>query len=86
VKFWYDVWCGDNPLSVCFPKLFKINSAKDAYVADLMKFPDGVLYWDMEFLHAIQDWELESLSNFMDVIYRILLRGTSEDKKHRIIG
>ena len=36
----------------------------------------------MEFLRAIQDWELESLPNFMDVIYRISLRGTSEDKKH----
>ena len=26
VKFWHDVWCGDNPLSMCFPNLFKINN------------------------------------------------------------
>ena len=52
MKFWHDVWCGDNLLSVCFPELFKISSAKEAYVADLMKFPNGV---HMEFLRAIQD-------------------------------
>ena len=26
VKFWHDVWCGDNPLSMCFPNLFKISN------------------------------------------------------------
>ena len=36
VKFWHDVWCGDNPLSTYFPDLFKINNDKEAYVADLM--------------------------------------------------
>lgn len=34
-----------------------------------------------EFLHAIQDWEGESLSNFMDVIYGVSLRAIGEDKK-----
>lgn len=49
-------------------------------MVDLMKFPNGVLYWDMEFLCAVQDWELESLSTFMDVIYSVSLMGTGEDK------
>ncbi|KAL4596807.1 hypothetical protein ACB092_12G190100 [Castanea dentata] len=80
VKFWHGVWCGDSPLKLSFPKLFNISRDKEAYVVDLMKFPNGVLYWDMEFLRAIQDWELESLSTFMDVIYSVSLTGTSEDK------
>ena len=36
VRFWHDDWCGDNPLSVCFPKLFGTSSGKEVYVADLM--------------------------------------------------
>ena len=44
VKFWHDVWCGDNPLSMCFPDLFKISNDREAYVADLMQFPNGVLF------------------------------------------
>ena len=50
MKFWYDVWCGDNPLSMCFPDLFKISNDREAYVADLMQFPNGVLFWDLDFL------------------------------------
>ena len=26
VKFWHDFWCGDNPLSTCFPDLFRISN------------------------------------------------------------
>ena len=44
-----------------------------------MKFLNGVLYWDTEFLHAVQDWELESLSTFIDVIYVVSLRGIDEN-------
>ena len=66
-------------LSVCFLELFKISSVKEAYVA-LMQFLNGVLYWDLEFLRAIQDWELESLYIFWDAIYGVLLSGIGEDK------
>jgi len=79
VKLRHDVWCGDNPLSLCFLELFKISNVKEAYVA-LMQFLNGVLYWDLEFLRAIQDWELESLYIFWDVIYGVLLRVIGEDK------
>ena len=70
----------DNPLSTCFPDLFRINNDKEAYVANLMQFPNGVLFWDLEFLRAIQDWESESLSIFWDIVYGVSLRGIGEDK------
>ena len=57
MKFWHDVWCGDNPLSMCFLDLFRIGNDKEAYVADLMQFPKGVLLWDLEFLLEIHDRE-----------------------------
>ena len=78
MKFWHDVWCGDGPLSFCFLELFRISNDKVPYVVDLMKFPNGVLYWDMKFLLAVHDWELESLFNFMDIIYGVSLRGIGE--------
>lgn len=39
-----------------------------------MKFSNGILFWDLSFIRAIQDWELKSPSNFMDSIYGIPLR------------
>ena len=80
VKFWHDVWCGDNPLSMCFPDLFKISNDREAYVADLMQFPNGVLFKDLEFLRDIHDRELDSLFVFWNVIYGVSLRGIGEDK------
>lgn len=53
MKFWYVVWCGDSPLNLSFPQLFNISSDKEACVANLMKFPNGVPYWDREFLRLV---------------------------------
>ena len=79
-KFWQDIRCGDNPLSMCFPDLFRISNDKEADLADLMQFPNGVLLWDLEFLQEIHDRESKLLSVFWDVIYGVSLRGIGEDK------
>ena len=80
VKFWHDVWCGDNPLSTCFLDLFRISNDKEAYVVDLIQFSNGVFFWDLEFLREIHDRESYSLSVFWNVIYKVSLRGIGEDK------
>ena len=80
VKFWHDGQCGDNPLSTCFLDLFRISNDKEAYVADLMQFPNGVLFWDLEFLREIHDRESDSLFALWNVIYGVSLRGIGEDK------
>lgn len=38
-------------------------------MADLMKFSNGFSHWDLHFIRSVQDWELDSLSNFMGMIY-----------------
>lgn len=38
VRFWYVVWCGDQPSKVVLPVLFSISSCKVALVAELMQF------------------------------------------------
>lgn len=80
VKFWQDVWHRDTPLRSFYPKLFTISQSKEVNVADLMKFPNGVRFWDLNFVRAIQNWELKSLSTFMDSIYGVSLRGVGKDK------
>lgn len=47
---------------------FMICCEKKASVADLMQYANGVLHWNVNFIRAVQDWELESLSHFMDMI------------------
>ena len=83
VRFWQDIWCGDTLLILSYPELFVVSRSKETCVADLRRFSNGVLFWDLNFVRAIQDWELESLSNFLDSIYGVSLRGVGTI---RIIG
>uniref|UniRef100_A0A7N2KVQ8 Reverse transcriptase zinc-binding domain-containing protein n=1 Tax=Quercus lobata TaxID=97700 RepID=A0A7N2KVQ8_QUELO len=42
---------------------------KEASVAELMKSPNGVLFWDVSFFRGMHVRELEALSSFMETIY-----------------
>ena len=41
VKFWHNYWCGETPLVVSYPKLFRFCRDKEASVAKLI-FTNGV--------------------------------------------
>uniref|UniRef100_A0A2N9IY25 FF domain-containing protein n=1 Tax=Fagus sylvatica TaxID=28930 RepID=A0A2N9IY25_FAGSY len=52
----------------------------DASVADLMSLVNGMIHWDVLFTRSVQDWELESISSFMDILYSTPVQGAREDK------
>ena len=52
-------------------------------MAELMKFTNGVLFWDVSFFRGFHVRELEAMSSFMDTIYGSLERGLGEDKMNR---
>ena len=80
VKFWQDRWCGESPLAVSYPDLFRFCRNKEASVVELMKSPNGVLFWDVSFFRGVHVRELAALSSFMETIYSSSIRGFGEDK------
>ena len=74
-----DLWCRDSPLKE-FPKLFLISRDRDSSIADILQFNNRVKHWDLYFSRSVQDWELDSLDRFMDLIYSSSVSGREDDK------
>ena len=79
IKFWTDFWCGSGPLKHTFPELFRLARNKEAYIGDYMVHRNGSIQWDLDFTHSVQDWELESVSTFLDLLYSTKVQGSGAD-------
>ena len=71
VKFWQHQWCGETPLRRRFPELYRLASNPEASVKDLASFDGTSFSWNVRFTRLVQDWELESIADFMDIIYSV---------------
>jgi hypothetical protein len=69
IKFWQHQWCGETTLKSRFPKLYQLVSNPEASVQELASFIGSSFHWNVSFTRSIQDWELESVAEFLDVIY-----------------
>jgi hypothetical protein len=47
IRFWQDVWCGDQPLKESFPVLFRIARNKEAWVSDHMQIMNEEIHWNV---------------------------------------
>jgi hypothetical protein len=69
VRFWQDIWCGDQPLKYTFPSLFSIARYKEAWVKDNFIWRNGNVEWNVIFVRSVQDWELGMVLSFFDRLY-----------------
>jgi hypothetical protein len=69
IRFWHDNWCGNQPLKETFPKLFWIACNKEAWVKDHMQLSNGSIQWNVPFIRAVQDWEVEVVTSFFGKLY-----------------
>jgi hypothetical protein len=79
-KFWTDTWCGTCSLKDAYPKRFRIARNKEAFVGDHICYQNEVVSWVPNFTPHAQDWELESISSFLELLYSSSTKGHGEDR------
>ena len=50
-------------------------------MADLMRYSNGVLHWEIHFCRDVHNRELEAFWSFINTIYSTPVRGIEEDKR-----
>ena len=78
MKYCHERWCRETSLAASYLELFRFCLDKEASVAELMKFTNGFIFWDVSFFRGVH--ELEVVLSFMDTIYGSLVRGFDDDK------
>ena len=75
MQFWLDSRCGSSSLADHYHELFRIFRRKEASVADLMRYTNGVLHWEILFCRDVHNRELEAFKSFINTIYNTPVRG-----------
>ena len=81
VQFWLDQWCGTSSLTDCYLEIYRICQNKEASVANLMRYTNGVLHWEIHFCRGVHNRELEAFWSFINTIYCTPVRRIGEDKR-----
>ena len=79
IIFWTDPWCGNNVLSQSFLNLFAMAAQRNATVEEMWDHNFGQGGWNLRFLRAFNDWELDTVGNLLDVLreHRVMLEEDS---------
>ena len=53
MKFWQDRWGGETSLAVNYRELFRFCQDQEISVAEIMKFDNRILFWDVSFFRGV---------------------------------
>jgi hypothetical protein len=80
IKFRTFLWCGTSTLKEAYLELFCIARNMDALVADHIQYRNDAVHWVLNMTRPAQDWELKSLSSFLDLLYSSPAKGHGMDR------
>lgn len=67
ILYFLIVW--GHSIKVIFPELYCIARDKEAFVNAHVQPQNDSIQWEVNFIRAPHDWELESISTFFDSLY-----------------
>jgi hypothetical protein len=73
MKFWEDVWLGDQSLENRFPRLFGISLLKDSLVCEAGRWENGTWNWALEWRRQFFAWEVDLLQELLEVLACVVI-------------
>jgi hypothetical protein len=74
------MWCGEMPLKEAFPVLYGIACDKNALDAAHLVLESDSIQWDVSFICAAHDWEVDVLDSFFTLLFSIRVDREREDQ------
>jgi hypothetical protein len=72
-RFWKDVWIGDSPLCISFPRLFSLSTQKDACVGEVLKVEGERRWWELVWRRNLFLWEVDRERLLCDLLMNVRL-------------
>ena len=72
IHFWKDLWWGDLPLCLQFPRLSKVTTTKNLSISAILG-NDTSLSWDLIFCWNLTDVKIEDLERLMSLLSHVHL-------------
>ncbi|RVX04307.1 Beta-arabinofuranosyltransferase RAY1 [Vitis vinifera] len=64
IRFWEDLWWGDQPLGTQYPRLFRVVVDKNISISSVLG-PSRPFLWNLNFRRNLSDSEIEDLESLM---------------------
>jgi hypothetical protein len=77
--FWKEVWIGNQPLFVQFPRIYGISNQKSNTILSLGSWVDGVWSWNFSWRRNLFEWEVPMFEEFLGLIQHFV-PAAHEDK------
>ncbi|RVW96497.1 LINE-1 retrotransposable element ORF2 protein [Vitis vinifera] len=79
VKFWKDLWRGNQSLEEACPMLFNLSVNKEGWVAEAWEEDEGGGSWGLRFNRHLNDWEVGEVESLLSKLHPLTIRRGVED-------
>ncbi|RVW27498.1 LINE-1 retrotransposable element ORF2 protein [Vitis vinifera] len=80
IRFWDDLWWGDQPLGIQYPRLLSVVTDKNAPISSILGY-SRPFSWNFNFRRNLTDSEIEDLEGLMRSLDRLHISPLVPDKR-----